>query len=70
MGFEPRRFPVIWRKSRYSADQGACVEMGTWSASILVRDSADPAGSILPVTPVHWREFLARIKAPRDNCTE
>ena len=36
-----------WRKAKYSAGNGACVEVATSNGQILVRDSTDPGGPAL-----------------------
>ena len=55
-------FPVSWRKSRYSADQGNCVEIAALPAAVLVRDSRAAAGRVLVITPVQWAEFIMHIR--------
>jgi len=56
---------VTWRKSSYSADNGAaCVEVtGGIPGTVAVRDSKDPDGPILAFTPAEWRAFLTELKA-------
>lgn len=56
---------VTWRKSSYSsANGGACVEVARVPASaVAVRDSKDPYGPRLVVTPDEWRAFAAAVKA-------
>ena len=51
-----------WRKSSYSIGNGACVEVAVPGA-VLVRDSKDPDGPVLSVTPAKWREFLRDVTA-------
>jgi hypothetical protein len=49
-----------WTKSSYSTNDGAdCVEVATAPEAILVRDSKDPDGPRLSVTPEAWTAFLA-----------
>ena len=50
---------INWRKSTYSRSNGNCVEVGTGQALVAVRDSKDPDGPRLAVTPAQWRAFLA-----------
>ena len=57
-----RNSAVTWRKSRYSADQGECVEIAQAEQSILVRDSRDTAGPVLLLTFAQWRGLLARVR--------
>lgn len=48
-----------WFKSSYSSDQGgACVEVAAAPGAVHVRDSKDPEGPILCVTPEAWASFL------------
>jgi Domain of unknown function (DUF397) len=56
---------VTWRKASYSsANGGNCVEVARGSASaVAVRDSKDPDGPRLVVTPDEWRAFAAGVKA-------
>lgn len=50
---------VQWRKSSRS-NNGTCVEVAmNLSGVVAVRDSKDPAGPILAVTPAEWQVFLA-----------
>ncbi|MEU9737362.1 DUF397 domain-containing protein [Streptomyces sp. NPDC048002] len=48
-----------WIKSSYSTDEGPdCVEVATTPARILVRDSKNPDGPRLTLTPTTWTAFL------------
>jgi hypothetical protein len=48
-----------WRKSSYSNDQGGdCVEIAPHPAAIHIRDSKNPEGPTLTVTPHAWTSFL------------
>ena len=57
-----RHSPIEWRKSRFSADTGNCVEITSMSVSILVRDSQDVAGPVLTVSPAQWGHFIVHIR--------
>jgi Domain of unknown function (DUF397) len=56
---------VIWRKSSYSGSNGGgCVEIAdNLPGVVAVRDSKDPGGPVLAVTPDAWRAFTAAIKS-------
>jgi hypothetical protein len=52
-----------WRKSSYSGGANSnCVEVHGFPGTIAVRDSKDPHGPALPLTPTAWRDFTARLK--------
>lgn len=52
-----------WRKSSYSADQGACVEITQRSRWVMaVRDSTDVGGPRLSFTLDKWKTFTCEVK--------
>jgi hypothetical protein len=52
-----------WRRSSRSNDQGHCVEVtDNLSGSVGVRDSKDPDGPILAITPAGWTSFVSAVK--------
>ena len=51
-----------WRKSTYSLSNGNCVEVGTGQALVAVRDSTDPDGPVLDVSPRAWADFTEHLK--------
>jgi Domain of unknown function (DUF397) len=54
---------AVWRKSAYSNNGGACVEVARNLPGIVaVRDSKDPHGPALIFTPADWEAFTAGIK--------
>lgn len=54
---------LTWRKSsRSTTNGGSCVEVATLHDGVAVRDSKDPAGPVLAVTPAEWRAFLASVR--------
>jgi len=53
---------LTWRKSSYSGNNGGqCVEVAV-SSVVFVRDSKDPHGQVLEITPEMWREFIRNLK--------
>jgi hypothetical protein len=61
---------VQWRKASYSANGGGdCVEAGATGRVVAVRDSKDPDGSKLVVSPAGWRVFMAGVKSGRYDLT-
>ena len=53
-----------WRKSTYSGGQGGeCVEAGSASGVVLVRDTKDNGeGPVLRVSAETWRTFTAVVR--------
>jgi hypothetical protein len=60
MGNNAKLTGIRWRKSSYSGDQGGnCVEIAEIpSPTVAVRDSKNPAGPILKITPAAFSTFL------------
>jgi hypothetical protein len=56
---------AIWRKSTRSGGNGGdCVEVAANVPGVVaVRDSKDPSGPVVALTPRQWREFLAGVKS-------
>ena len=53
-----------WRKSSYSSQNGACVELATnLPGMVAIRDSKDPGGPSLLVPAAEWRAFVRGLKA-------
>ena len=53
---------MTWRKSSYSGnDGGQCVEVAV-SGLVLVRDTKDRAGAVLPLTTQAWRKFIRQTR--------
>jgi len=53
---------ISWRKSGAS-DTNGCVEVAFVDGSVLIRDSANPNGEMLRLSPAAWSAFLAWITA-------
>jgi hypothetical protein len=47
----------LWRKSRLSVGNGACVEVTVAQPGIAVRDSTDQAGPRVTYSAIAWRNF-------------
>jgi Domain of unknown function (DUF397) len=53
-----------WRKSTYSAANGGqCVEVGSVTSGVAVRDTANRAGAVLALPAGAWRALLAEVRA-------
>lgn len=48
-----------WRKSSHSASQGDCIEVAAHPQAVHIRDSKDPDGPALTVSPAAWARFVA-----------
>ncbi|MFH8581298.1 DUF397 domain-containing protein [Streptomyces zaomyceticus] len=53
---------LAWFKSSYSSGDGDnCVEVATCPSTVHVRDSKNPTGPQLTLSPATWTEFLSRL---------
>lgn len=53
-----------WRKSSYSGGNGGnCVEVGTLTGHVFVRDTTDRDGVAMRVPSDAWHQFTAQLKA-------
>ncbi|MFW5419782.1 DUF397 domain-containing protein [Nocardiopsis sp. CNT-189] len=58
MGFD-------WKKSSYSHQKGACVEISADGRRLLVRDSEHPSLGHLGFPAGEWRAFLGGLKSEK-----
>jgi hypothetical protein len=55
---------ATWRKSGRSNGQGQCVEVaGNVGGVVGVRDSKDPSGPVLRISPTGWAAFVEFLKS-------
>ncbi|MBK0867119.1 MULTISPECIES: DUF397 domain-containing protein [unclassified Saccharopolyspora] len=54
-----------WQKSSYSKADRTCVEIAPIDHSVAARDSKDPDGGYLLVSPSAWSSFLGGIRGGR-----
>ncbi|MET9726017.1 DUF397 domain-containing protein [Streptomyces zaomyceticus] len=53
---------LTWFKSSYSSGSGDdCVEVAACPSTVHVRDSKNPTGPQLSLSPATWTEFLSRL---------
>jgi hypothetical protein len=52
-----------WRKASWSVNNGACVEVGSASPQVLVRDSVNPSGTVIAYAPNAWQIFVNSTKS-------
>lgn len=74
MSERPRNIPVStdmtdvrWLRSSYSTGANNCVETarpsaGHWAGLLAVRDSKNPAGPALLISPESWTAFTAGVR--------
>ncbi|WEH16274.1 DUF397 domain-containing protein [Streptomyces sp. VNUA24] len=51
-----------FRKSSYSGQQGDCVEVAVTTGGRAIRDSKNPHGPLLHLSPTVWQTFLDATK--------
>lgn len=49
---------AVWRKSRKSQNNGACVEVADLGDHMAMRDSKNPDGPVLVFTAFEWECFV------------
>lgn len=52
-----------WRKSSRGNVEDNCVEMGGEPYVVAIRDSKNPDGAVLTITPAAWRAFLRSVRS-------
>lgn len=56
-------WPTPWQKSTHSGNDNACIEVATLDGvRRAVRDSKNPTGPTLRLTPGEWAAFVAEVK--------
>jgi hypothetical protein len=59
-------FNAVWHKSSYSGQSGNCVEVArNLPGLVAVRDSKNPGGGKLVVSPETWQLFIRGSLTPR-----
>lgn len=54
---------ALWRKSKRSVNNGACIELAPApNGEIAIRNSRDPYGPMLVYTQVEWHAFLEGVR--------
>ncbi|MEU5853205.1 DUF397 domain-containing protein [Saccharopolyspora shandongensis] len=57
--------PTGWRKSRFSSNNTACVEVGALANGAAVRDSKDRSAGYFTADHGQWAAFVAAVKADK-----
>jgi hypothetical protein len=53
---------IAWRMSTKTSS-GNCVEVAVADGSVLIRDSTNPDGVVLSLSPAAWSAFLAHARS-------
>lgn len=59
---QPDLSRAVWRKSTHSGGNHDCVEVADLRSTIALRDSKNPSGSALIVTPGDWHALTDDLK--------
>ncbi len=57
--------PSAWRKSSYTQQETACVEIGRLGNGAAVRDTKNRAGGYFTTDRAQWRAFIEAVKTDR-----
>jgi hypothetical protein len=60
---DSRLSQAVWRKSSRSGGGEECVEIARLNSTVAVRDSKDPDGPKLALSPDAWRAFDRAVRA-------
>lgn len=52
-----------WRRSSWSYGTGNCLEIASLGQRVVVRDSKNPQGALLRITPAQWNAFVAGVRS-------
>lgn len=52
-----------WRRSARSYGTGNCLEVAALGQRVVVRDSKNPTGAVLRITPTQWNDFVAGVRS-------
>lgn len=52
---------TAWRKSSYSTANSDCVEVAATRDRVATRDSKNPTGPTLTITPTTWHTFIRHV---------
>jgi hypothetical protein len=59
-----------WRTSTHSRAHQNCVEAAAGHALVAARDSQDPGGPAIEVSPRAWTEFTTHVKHPASSTAD